>query len=71
MHKSKLMAMLLVSSLLVTVPLQSAQASYETQCRGEGGSLNWDGVGLRWCCIKRTFSPSSHWRRKVTLWCKS
>lgn len=50
----------------------AAQAgAYDDQCKASGGTaLVWDGVGLRWCCTKRSLKLKTRYR-KVTLWCKS
>jgi hypothetical protein len=49
----------------------SAQAgAYDDQCKASGGSaLQWDGVGLRWCCVKYN-KHIVNFARKQTLWCK-
>ena len=55
----------------VFYPQPAAQAAtYDAQCKAQGGSLTWDGVGLRWCCIKRIGLSTSR-VHKSTLWCKS
>jgi hypothetical protein len=60
-------ASLLAVAMLMAQP-NFAQASYESQCRMQRGSLSWDGVGLWWCCKQRiSFGSYSHRR---TLWCK-
>jgi hypothetical protein len=52
-------------------PTAQAAAGYDAQCKAAGGtSLVWDGVGLRWCCIKR-IGLSNARVHKSTLWCKS
>ena len=33
----------------------AAAASPEARCQNEGGRYQWDGVGLRYCCMKRVF----------------
>ena len=50
--------------------LAAQAATYDAQCKASGGSLSWDGVGLRWCCIKRIGLSNSR-IHKTTLWCKS
>jgi hypothetical protein len=36
-------------------PTAQAAARYDAQCKAAGGtSLVWDGIGLRWCCTRRT-----------------
>jgi hypothetical protein len=46
-------------------------AGYDAQCKASGGTyLQWDGVGLRWCCIKRIGGYKIR-PRNATLWCKS
>src|SRR3954463_14477799 len=49
---------------------QAAQAgAYDDQCKASGGTaLVWDGVGLRWCCIKRSLRLKTRFH-KTTLWC--
>jgi hypothetical protein len=68
MRAFKTFGLLFVSAIIWTSQAETAQASYETQCRQSGGSLSWDGVGLRWCCVK--YNPHG-WPRRRTLWCRS
>ena len=52
-------------------PAAQAAGGYDAQCKASGGTYTvWDGVGLRWCCIKRVggFHIRAH---NTTLWCKS
>jgi hypothetical protein len=82
MGKAAIYSLLLVLPLfvfgacLVSQP-QMAHASYDSECKAAGGSsktggstaLVWDGVGLRWCCVKRM--RGFHGLHTSTLWCKS
>jgi hypothetical protein len=63
-------ASVLAVAMLMSQP-DFAQASYESQCKLERGSLKWDGVGLRWCCWKATaIRLRNHSERRIA-WCKS
>ncbi len=67
--RTSLVTLALCLVFFAVYPLQAAHAgAYDDQCKAAGGTaLVWDGVGLRWCCIKRT----GFTRHKATLWCKS
>ena len=82
MRKAAIFSVLLMVSFLVfgaclvSLP-QMAHATYADDCKAAGGSsktggstaLLWDGVGLRWCCVKRV--KGFHGLHTSTLWCKS
>ena len=71
MQSTKIAASFLLAAAMITAQPNLAQASYESQCKLERGSLNWDGVGLRWCCSRKLWSGPGHRVHRQILWCKS
>lgn len=71
MQSTKITTALLLAVAMLMAQPNFAQASYESQCKLDHGSLNWDGVGLRWCCSKVSWFGSSHRPHRRILWCKS
>ncbi len=64
-----IVAVFVLGGFLTFNPTPAHAATYEAQCTADGGRINWDGVGLRWCCTK-----VQKWLKRpkvVTLWCKS
>ena len=71
MRLSRIIAVLSVASAMSASGPQLAYASYDSECRQVGGNLEWDGVGLRFCCKKVVFYGNYSRRFHRTLWCRS